>query len=136
MADDAEAAAHGRRDQSGAGGGADQGEGLELQVEMARVGSLVDDQLDPPVLHGRIEVLLDDPAQPVDLVDEDRPAVGLLAQQGDQLGAVGEGRPAGQPDLQIHLRGQDLRQGGLAQPRRTVQQHVVQHLAALPGGLR
>ena len=43
------------------------------------------------------------PVEAVDLVDEDRAPLRLFAQQGDQLGAVGEGRSAGQADLDLVL---------------------------------
>jgi hypothetical protein len=73
--DDAEARAQGSRDQPRSGGGADQREAWQLEADRAGGRTLTEDDVDLVVLHGRVEVLLGDAAEAVDLVDEQDVAV-------------------------------------------------------------
>ena len=72
---DAEAVAQRRRQEAGAGGGADQGELRQLDLHRARRRPLADDEVELVVLHGRIEDLLDRRVEAVDLVDEEHVAL-------------------------------------------------------------
>src|SRR5690606_32066563 len=56
--DDAEAVAQRRGQQAGAGGGADQGERRQVELDRARGRALADHDVDLEVLHRRIEHLL------------------------------------------------------------------------------
>jgi hypothetical protein len=68
--DDAEAVAQRRGQQAGAGGGADQGERRQVELDRTRGGAFADHDVDLIVLHRRIEDLLDHRRQAVDLVHE------------------------------------------------------------------
>ena len=63
----------------GARGRADQREALDGQRDRARARAHAGDQLDAEVLHRRVEALLDDRLQAVDLVDEQDVAAGERA---------------------------------------------------------
>ena len=81
------------------------------------------------VLERRIEDLLDDRRQPVDLVDEEdvvRLEVG--EDRGEIAGAL-EHRPRGLAQVDAHLARDDVRERGLAQAGRPEEQHVVERLA-------
>jgi hypothetical protein len=71
----------------------------------------------------------------VDLVDEQH-VVGLeVGEQRGQVAGALQHRAGGLAQVDAHLGGDDVGQGGLAQARRAEQQHVVEGLAALPGRL-
>jgi hypothetical protein len=56
-------------------------------------GALVDGDVDAEVLHRRVEVLLHDGRQTVDLVDEQHVAAAELREDADEIGALGQRRP-------------------------------------------
>ena len=70
----------------------------------------------------------------MDLVDEQDVAGVQIGQQRRQVAGLLDGGAGGDADIDPHLVGDDARQGGLAQARRAVEQHVVQGLAAAAGG--
>ena len=88
-----------------------------------------------PVLHGRIEGFLHLAVQAVDFIDEQDIRMRQVDQDGRQLATVLDGGPGSDGEPTVHLAGQDLAEGGLAQPRGPVQQDMVQRLAALAGCL-
>ncbi len=124
-----------RGQQSAARGGADQGEARQIQPHAAGVGSLVDDDVELEILHRRIEVLLDRLLQAMDFVDEEDVARFEVRQQAGQVARLLDGRPAGALEAGAHGFGDDVGQRGLAQTGRSVEQDVVERLAALSGGL-
>ena len=71
----------------------------------------------------------------MDLVDEEDVARLEAGQDGGQVAGFFDNRPRGDPDVGAHLVGDDIGQGGLAQPRKAVEKHMVQGLAAVLGGL-
>ena len=52
-----------------------------------------------------------------------------------QIAGLFNSRPGSNADVYAHLSGDDTRQGGLAQTRRAVKQHMVQRLRAAAGSL-
>ena len=82
---DLEAVAQRRGEEPGAGGGPHQGEGRQVDLHRPGRGAGVDGDVEPEVLHRRVEVLLDRRGQPVDLVDEEDVA---RLEVGEQPGQV------------------------------------------------
>ncbi|CAI8362417.1 MAG: Uncharacterised protein [Rhodospirillaceae bacterium] len=70
----------------------------------------------------------------MDLVDEQHVTGLKIGQDRREVARAGNHRPGGLPKTDPQLRGHDLCQRGLAQPRWAVEQHVVDRLAALLGG--
>src|SRR5882762_196968 len=68
--DDAETRAERCGDQTGAGGGADQREMVQMKRMNARARSLSDDEIDAKILHRRIEHFFDCGLQAVNFVEE------------------------------------------------------------------
>ena len=68
---DAETVAQGLRQKAGAGGGADQGEGGEVDAHGARGWALADDEVELEILHRGVEGFLDGGLQAVDFVNEE-----------------------------------------------------------------
>ena len=96
-------------------------------------GSEDDRQL--PVLHRRIEGLLDRPVEAVDLVDEEHRSRLERGQEAGDVGLALERRTRRLHERDAHLGGNDVGERGLAEPGRTRQKDVVERLAALAGGL-
>ena len=131
---DAEAGAQRGGEHAAAGGGADEGEGLEVQLHTAGRRTGLDHDVDAEVLHRRVEVLLHHGRKAVDFVDE-KHVVGLQrGEQSSQVAGLVEHRTGGGFNAHTQLVGDDVAEGGLAQTRRAVEQHMVQRLATVLGG--
>ena len=129
--DDAEAIAQRIRQHAGARRGADQRERRQVELDRARSRTLADDDVDLEILQGRVEDLLDDRRQAMDLVDEEDVVLLEVGQDGGKVPRPLEDGPGGLPHVHAHLVRDDVRQRGLAQARRTEQQHVIQRLRAI-----
>jgi hypothetical protein len=132
---DAETVAQRSGQGAGAGGGADQGEGRQVEADGTRRRPLADHDVELVVLHRRVQHFLHHRRQAVDLVDEQDVARLQIGQQGRQVPRPLQHRAGGLAHVHPHLGGEDVRQGGLAQARRPEDQHMVQCLAAAPGGV-
>ena len=130
MALDAETRPEGRSQQAAARCGADEREGRQLDLDRAGRGAFVQHDVDFIVLHRRVEILLDDRAEAVDLVDEKHVARIEVGQQARQVARLVEHRPRRDAQLRPHFVGDDVREGRLAQSRGAVQQDVVERVAA------
>ena len=126
----AEAVAQRRRDQPLPRGRADQGEFGQVDAHRAGGRPLADHQIEHPVLHRRIEDLLHRRREPVDLVDEQDVAILEIGEQGGEVARFGDHRPGGGAEADAELARDDLRQRGLAEPRRPEEQHMVERIAA------
>ena len=132
--DHAEAVAQGRAHHGVAGCGADEREVGQRQTDRARAGALADNDVEGEVLHRRVQDLLHAPRQAVYLVDEEDLAFVQVRQDRRQVGRAFDRRPGRDPDLGVHLPGDDAGEGGLAQAGRAVQKDVIEGLAALDRG--
>ena len=132
---DAESGAKWGCEQTAARGGTHEGEGIEVDLNGACRGSLVDHDVDTIVLHGRIQILLHQGRQAVDLVDKEHV---VLFERGEYAGEVArfvEHRAAGDLESHAEFVGDDIAEGGLSQSGRTVEQGVVERLATVFGSL-
>ena len=68
----------------------------------------------------------------MDLVDEQHVARFEIGQQRSQIARLGDDRTGGGAKADPHFAGDDLRQRGLAEPRRAEEQHMVHRLPARP----
>ena len=126
---DAEAVAQRGGEQAGAGGGADQRERRQVEGDHARARALPDGDRQPPVLHRRVEGLLERARQAVDLVDEEHRPRLERGQEGGDVALALERRARGLHERGLELGGHDLGERGLAEARRPGEQHVVERLA-------
>ncbi len=131
----AEAVAQGRAEQALAGGRADAGEVRQRQCRGAGPHPLPQHGVEPEVLERRVQRLLDDAVEPVDLVDEEDIAGGEVQKDGTQRALVVDGRPRADLDRDPQLVGDDVRERGLSQSGRTTEQHVLDWLIAAARGL-
>ena len=132
---DAEAVAQRRGQQPGARGRADQRERRQVELDRARAGTLADHDVELKVLHRRIQDLLDDRAQPMDLVDEQHVVRLQVRQQRREIAGALDHRPRGLSQIDAELVRDDVRERGLAEARRAEDQHVIERLAPVARGL-
>src|SRR5205823_14040816 len=91
-----------------------------------------EDDVPGEVLHRRVERLLDEAVETVDLIDEEDVAR-LEARQGRGEVPRNRDRRTGRDfDIGVHLVGDDRGQSRLAEAGRAVEKYVVERLAALP----
>ena len=132
---DTETIAQGCRQQTGAGGGTNQGEGWQVELDRARRRAFADHDVDLVVLHRRIQHFLHGRLHAVDFVDE-QDIVGLqIGQQGRQIAGLFDHRPRGLAQVHAQFVGNHVRECGLAQPGRAEDQDVIECFAASLGGL-
>ena len=132
---DAEAVAERRGQQSRARRRADQRERLQVELDRARGRSLADHDVELEVFHRRIEDLLDDRAQAMDLVDEQHVVRLQVRQQRRQVAGALDHRSGRLPQAHAQLVRDDVRERGLAETRRAEDQHVIERLASVARGL-
>ena len=92
---DAETVAQRIGDEARAGGGRNQGEAGEIDLDRARRRPLADDQVELEILHRRIEDFLHGRIETVNLVDEEDVAVFQVRQQGGEVAGLGDHRAGG-----------------------------------------
>ena len=125
---DAEAGAERSREQAAAGGGPHERERVEGDLHAAGIRARLNHDVDFVVLHGGVEVLFHYWRKAVDLVNE-KDIVGLeVGEQARQLARLVDDGAGGDAHVHAHLIGDDVREGGLAEAWRPVQQHMVEGL--------
>lgn len=68
----------------------------------------------------------------MDLVDEQHVAFFEIGEQGSEIARFGNDRARGRAKADAHFARYDLRQRGLAEPRRAEQQHMIERLGPAP----
>ena len=131
---DAEAVAQRRGEETGAGGGADQGEAGKLDPDRAGGRAFANDEVELEVLHCRIEDLLDGRIEPMDLVDEQDVALLEIGEERCEIAGAGDHRAGGGAEVHPELARHDLGERRLAEPRRAGEEDMVEGLAAGAGG--
>ena len=126
---DAEARAQRRGEQTRARRRADEREARQLELQRARRRTLSDHDVDVKVLHRRVEHLLDDRRQAMDLVDEQHVAGFEVRDDGREIARLLERRAGGRAQARVHFVGDDVRERGLAEAGRAEEQHVIERLA-------
>jgi len=80
------------------------------------------EQIEPEVLHRRVEILLDDRREPVDLVDEQRVALAERGQERREHALVIDRRAARDVQVDAEFVGDHVGQRGLAEAGRAGEQ--------------
>ena len=96
----------------------------------ARAGPLPDDQVHAKILHRGIENFLERRLQAVNFVEKKKIARIERREHRGEVALFLEQRPGADFDGRAHFVRQNLRERGLAQARRPVEQHVIERLAA------
>src|SRR6266702_3677898 len=127
---DAEPRAQRRGNQSRAGRRADQREMPQRKGMNSRAWALADDQVHAEIFHRGIEHFFDGGLQAVNFVEKENLFLFERGQDRCQVTFALQQRPGAGFDRNVQFVGADLRQRGLAQSRRAVQEDVVQRFAA------
>ncbi len=96
----------------------------------ARARSLADDDVQREIFHRRVEHFFHGAAQAMHFVDEEDVALAQIGEDGRQVAGALDGRARRDLEPRAHLHAQDMREGGLAEARRSIEQDVIQRLAA------
>ena len=118
---------------AGSGGRADQGEGLQVELDAACRRTFANHDVDLVVLQGRVENFFHHWGQPMDFIDEQHIVFFQAGEQGGQVFGLFQHRPTGLAQVHAELVGDDVAQGGFAQTGWSKQEHMVQGFAALAG---
>ena len=102
---------------------------------MTKRRALADHDVELEFLQRRIQHLLDDRAEPVDLVDEQHVVGFEVGQDRREIAGAFEHGTRSLAEVDPHLVRDDVGQRRLAESRRPEDQHMVERLAAAPGGL-
>jgi hypothetical protein len=124
--DDAETVAQRIGEHAGAGGGADQREGRQVELHRTRRRAFADHDVDLVILQRRVEDFLDHRREAVDFVDEQHIVRFQIGQQRRQIAGALQHRAGGLAQIDAHLARNDVRQRGLAQAGRAEQQHMIE----------
>jgi hypothetical protein len=127
---DREPVAERRGEEAGPGGGADEREPLELHLHRLRADARAEDDVEPEVLHRRVERLLDGRREPVDLVDEEDVARRERGEEPREVALLHEGRAARHVQRHRELAREDMGERRLAEAGRAGEEDVIERLAA------
>ena len=94
-----------------------------------RAGALTDDDVELEILHRGIEDLFDVRLQAMNLVDEQDVAEFQIREDRGQVAFELDQRAGGCPKVSPHFVRDDRGQGCLAEPRRAIEQDVIERLA-------
>src|SRR5712664_1412446 len=97
-------------------------------------GSLADDEVDAKIFHGGIEDFLNGGLEAMDFVEKEDFFCFQRGEDGGEVTFAIEERTGTGLDGDGQLVGDDLREGGLAEARRAVEQNMVEGFAASAGG--
>ena len=124
-----------RRQQTGPRGRTDQGKGRQINAYGPCGWALADHEVETEILHRRIEHFLDRRRETVDLVNKEHITRLKIGEDGREVTGFGNDRSGGGSKADAELAGDDLRQGRLAQARRTGQQDMIERFLAPAGGV-
>jgi hypothetical protein len=131
-----EPGAKGSAEKSGSGGGPDEGEARKIETNGAGGWSLIDDDIDPEIFHGRIEVFLDDLRKTVNFIDEEDVSFLETGEKPRQVASFFNRRAGGGPDGGVHFCAENVGEGGFAESGRAAEEEVVEGLRSGSGGIK
>ena len=132
---DSETGAKGGTEEAGAGGCTDEGEAGEIQADGASGRALVDNDIDPEVLNGGVEILFDDFGQAVNFIDEEDISLLKSSEETGEIACFFNRGTRGGANGGIHFRAQDVGESGFPKSRRSTEEKVIEGLGASAGGV-
>lgn len=118
----------------GAGGGTHQGELGQVELDGAGVRPLVDNNIQPEILHGRVQILLNGRVQAVDLINKQNIPLFQIGQHAGQVSRLFNLGAGSRMNAAADGIRDNIGKRRLPQARGTAQQDVIQHVVALSGG--
>ena len=132
---DSETGAKGGTEEAGAGGCTDEGEAGEIQADGASGRALVDNDIDPEVLNGGVEILFDDFGQAVNFIDEEDISLLKSSKETGEIACFFNRGTRSGANGGIHFRAQDVGESGFPESRRSTEEKVIEGLGASAGGV-
>ena len=132
---DSETGAKGGTEEAGAGSCTDEGEAGEIQADGASGRALVDNDIDPEVLNGGVEILFDDFGQAVNFIDEEDISLLKSSKETGEIACFFNRGTRGGANGGIHFRAQDVGESGFPKSRRSTEEKVIEGLGASAGGV-
>jgi hypothetical protein len=132
---DSETGAKGGTEEAGAGGCTDEGEAGEIQADGASGRALVDNDIDPEVLNGGVEILFDDFGQAVNFIDEEDISLLKSSKETGEIACFFNRGTRSGANGGIHFRAQDVGESGFPKSRRSTEEKVIEGLRASAGGV-
>ena len=132
---DSETGAKGGTEEAGAGGCTDEGEAGEIQADGASGRALVDNDIDPEVLNGGVEILFDDFGQAVNFIDEEDISLLKSSEETGEIACFFNRGTRSGANGGIHFRAQDVGESGFPESRRSTEEKVIEGLGASAGGV-
>jgi len=130
-----ETGAKGGTEEAGAGGCTDEGEAGEIQADGASGRALVDNDIDPEVLNGGVEILFDDFGQAVNFIDEEDISLLKSSKETGEIACFFNRGTRSGANGGIHFRAQDVGESGFPESRRSTEEKVIEGLGASAGGV-
>ena len=109
-------------------------EGWQREPQPPGTRAFAQEDIEDEILHGRIELLLDNPAEPVHLVHEEDVALLKVGDKSRQITGALDGRTRRHLDIDTEFGSDYVGESCLAEARRAVKDGVVKGLAALARG--
>lgn len=134
LVDDPEARAKRVGERARACGGADQGEGREVELDRARRRSFADHDVDLIVLERRVEDFLHNGREAMNLVDEEHVVLFKIREDCREVARSLEHRARGLPEIHAHFSGDDVGERRFAETGRSEKKKVIERLPAAAGG--
>ena len=128
-------ALHRRREHTEPRRRTDEREPLDRHRDRLRLGTFTQADVDLVVLHRRIEELLDDRTQPMNLVDEEDVARTKIRECAYEIAGLFERRARRGADVHAKLACNQLREGGLAEARWAIEDRVIERLSTRQRGI-
>lgn len=116
-------------------GGAYECKGVQVDLYASRIGARVDHDVDAVIFHGGVQVFFHDGIEAVDFIDEQHIAGIQVGKQTGEVAWFFEDGPGGHAQGTVEFLGDDVGKGCFSQAGRTVQQHMIERIATLFGGL-
>lgn len=132
---DSETGAKGGAEEAGAGGCTDEGEAGEIQADGASGRALVDNDIDPEVLNGGVEILFDDFGQAVNFIDEEDISLLKSSEETGEIACFFNRGTRSGANGGIHFRAQDVGESGFPESRRSTEEKMIEGLGASAGGV-
>ena len=117
------------RQHATASGGSDQGKRFELHIDGPRVESLTESDIDPEILHRRVNELLHGRRQSVNLVNEQHRTTPGVGQVGQQVLGSAQGGPRSDLNIDSQFAGEHGRERRLTDSRGAIQKQMRQRVA-------
>lgn len=130
-----EAVAEWSREHAAAGGGADDGEAFEGEVDGAGSEALTEDDIHAEVFHDRVEEFFDGAREAVDFVDEEDRAFGGVGEEGEDVGFFVECGAGGDGQVDAEFVVENGGEGGFAEAGGAIEEDVGQGFAAEASGV-